>query len=65
MTRIQRKSSLVNREISVHGIQTKLLLSLTEAIALLSLIKRHSPALPHESLERSIAQIDSGSEVRP
>lgn len=64
MTRVQRKSSLVNRETPVYGIQTKLLLSLTEATALLSPIKRQFLAFPHESLERSIAQLDSGAEVR-
>lgn len=49
----------------MYGIQIKLLLSLTEATALLSPIKRQFLALPHDSLERSIAQFDLGAEVRP
>jgi hypothetical protein len=49
----------------VYGIQTKLLFSLTEATALLSLIKQQFLALPHQSRERSNAQLGLGAEVRP
>jgi len=48
----------------VYGNQSNVPLSLTEATALLSLKKPQPLSFHHENLERCIAQLELGAEVR-